>query len=234
MEGSHTEFIHRIQNVHVDEEAVKDDDTIRLLQKQIQEREYKIHELQEKKAKRKAAKQQEQQQQYVDQLAIIADKKQKLEEEEQIIVASLESLRNEIMEEEQMSKKTKVEPKPELIKTVIKTEIKTVKRPSRPSLKTCFFEDTLLHHPRGRINQYALFKCNDAKIYLTDSNGQIMDKGKTFDTLNCFTKFNYQEDNKTREKQRGLNANAWVEVKFFDRKDTKWHACHEADMTFVP
>lgn len=225
MEGSHTEFIHRIQNVHVDEEAVKDDDTIRLLQKQIQEREYKIHELEEKKAKRKRAIQQQQQEQYVDQLAIIADKKQKLEEEEDNIVASLEALRNEIMEEEQMSKKTKVEPK----RAEIKTVIKTVKQ--RPSLKDCFFEDTLLHHPRGRINQHALFKCNDAKIYLTDSSGQIMDKGKTFDTLNSFTKFNYQEDNKTREKQRGLNANAWVEVNFFDRKDSKWHACHEADMT---
>jgi hypothetical protein len=97
------------------------------------------------------------------------------------------------------------------------------KRPK--TFEQVFLRDTLLHHNKGGNNEYVLWlkdnqhfrRCNFDKSFKSD---------ETFVNINAFTCKNYENKNKTREKPRTIQNNAFLET-FFLNDIGVWCSCDE-------
>jgi len=88
-----------------------------------------------------------------------------------------------------------------------------------------FLRDTILHHNKCGIDEYVLW-VNDRKHFRRCNVDKSFKNNETFITINAFTRKNYEEKNKTREKPRTTRNNAFLET-FFLNDNGVWNSCDE-------
>jgi hypothetical protein len=96
---------------------------------------------------------------------------------------------------------------------------------NRPdTLKECFKRDTLVHHKKKGIDEYAMVCANDGFVYICDE--QMTTKSLSFRSLNAFTNHNYTERNKREGSDRTTRNNAYIELVYKNDEGT-WISCDE-------
>ena len=96
---------------------------------------------------------------------------------------------------------------------------------NRPdTLKECFKRDTLLHHKKKGIDEYAMVCAKDGFVYMCDEH--MTTKGLSFRSLNAFTNHNYTERNKREGSDRTTRNNAYIELVYKNDEGT-WISCDE-------
>ena len=100
------------------------------------------------------------------------------------------------------------------------------KNNARPkSLSECFKSDTMFHHYKCNINEFAIYKVTENCIYRCDEKGNIKHNEK-FDSLNAFTSNNYIERNKKEGTNRTTRNNAYLECNYKNNITNKWLSCN--------
>jgi len=97
---------------------------------------------------------------------------------------------------------------------------------NRPdSLKECFKRDTLVHHKKKGIDEYAMVCAKDGFVYICDEQ-MTTKKSLSFRSLNAFTNHNYTERNRRDGSERTTRNNAYIELVYKNDEGT-WISCDE-------
>jgi hypothetical protein len=136
------------------------------------------------------------------------------------LLIKMEIHKNEVVEKP----KTKNGVKKEKVEKITTQKVANPK--GRPkNLTECFKRDTLLHHNKSGINEYAFVYAVNGMIYPCDENMENKEGGKGM-TLNGFTEKNYAEKNKREGTNRTISSNAYTQLNY-KNDDGIWCSCND-------
>jgi hypothetical protein len=101
----------------------------------------------------------------------------------------------------------------------------SIKKNRPKKLSECFKTDTIFHHYKCGINEYAKYISKQDCIYRYSINQDILDYNEIFYTLNNFTTSNYNKKNKKNKTNRTTKNNAYIECNYKDNKTREWISC---------